>query len=108
MDVFPDDLNMQNCMNIMKTKQKEMIKNVRAKLASDIGQAINICMKSVKLKFPENLWNEQRVILTKELLERFGELHIGTTQKKYNVTTFAHSEENIPNEIEFVRIDFWK
>ncbi len=72
MDKFPDDINEKTCKQEIDKNQVTLIKNTRKDFCGQIREAVKLCHRVIVLEFPECLWAENRVIIVKELLERFG------------------------------------
>ena len=70
--------------------------------------AVKNCTSSTELQFPDNLWPEHRITVTKELLSRFGELHIVTVQERSiaKVKKTITDENDIPTNVSVVKIQF--
>ena len=82
-----------------------IIKKTREYFCKEIRGAVKQCQQSVILKFLDSLWAENRVTITKELLERFGELRVKTSGNY--VTTAKVSEiKDIPINIVDIEIEF--
>jgi hypothetical protein len=108
MDQFPKDFNLATCMNIISQNQTILIKDVREVFYKKVMESVKNCAKSVELDFPNNLWVEYRVIITKELLSKFGEINVVTLQdaNKARVKKTISDEANIPQNISTVIIHF--
>lgn len=74
LDEFPKECNLDYCQKIIEKKQATLIRQVRAQFNELITNACNKAEKFVLLPFPENLWNDRKKIIVKELLGRFGSL----------------------------------
>ncbi len=108
MDAFPEDFNLERCVEIISTNQTDLIKSVRETFYKTAMSATESCEKSVELKFPEKLWPENKVDITKELLDRFGDISVYTDCGQHDVTRIIVKKEDIPREVSAVIIEFWK
>ena len=105
MDKFPEDLNRQNCNELMETCQNELIRNVRSTFYNSIMSGVNECTQTIVLNFPDKLWEIHRKTIIGELLERFGKivvLSIGQQNVEKPVTKIC----DIPKNPTRVTIDF--
>jgi len=107
MDEFPEELNRGNCMEQLKKNQAGIIKDVRKDFYEQILQSINNSDKAVTLEYPSNLWPENRLVITKELLARFGVLKVSTPNNNYVTTKTASDEDDLPINIKSIRIEFY-
>lgn len=107
---FPKDIDLQNCIKIIETNQQGLLTQTRHDFTYKIRQACTICEKNVKLDFSDKLWYDNRIIIVKELLERFGEIKVimnGNTSE-YQVGKSISDPSALPSEIVAVIIEFWK
>lgn len=107
MELFPGDFNLKNCMNIIKKNQEVLIKEIRKEFYENVMLAADKCEQSVELKFPEKLWPEYRVTLAKEILKRFGEIHMTTIKGDYKVTRITSENHDIPKYLSMIKIVFY-
>jgi len=105
MDKFPEDINLKTCINEIKKNQSSMLTKTRKDFCKEIRKATKSCQWTVTLVFSDSLWGENRVIITNELLERFGSVSI-KTGGKYSVTSIASELGDIPKNIIELQIEF--
>lgn len=106
MDRFPDEINRKTCMEVIRKNQLQLIMETREEFTKKIMKALNVCDRFVVLTFDDRLWNEHRVTITKELLERFGEFKTSTPQAEFTSTKITNSPSDIKENIKTIRIDF--
>lgn|SRR5579863_4867363 len=107
MDKFPQHFNRSACNEIMEKCQIELVKNIRQTFYESINKSVNDCMPQVTLEFPDNLWDEHRMTLIKELLERFGKLKIQIVSEHILIKLVTHID-NVPSGVKNVIIEFIK
>jgi hypothetical protein len=107
---FPEDIDLQNCIKIIETNQLGLLIQTRQIFTNSIRQACTICEKNVKLDFSDKLWYDNRLIIAKELLERFGEIKVimNGNSSEYQVGKSISDPSILPSEIAAVIIEFWK
>lgn len=112
MDKFPDDCNRQICHDTMTKNQNTLVKDTRKQFYDTYIKAVADCNPEMVLEFPEKLWYEHRVTITKELLERFGKIKIaGLTKngnKECDVIKPITNPEDLPSNIRKIIIEFIK
>lgn len=106
MDEFPDEFNRATCNKILQVKQNELIKQVRVDFYNKATECLNKCEKTISLNFPENLWYENRAIITAEILKRFGEVSCVTLQNEFRMTKMTNDISKIPKNLKKVIIEF--
>jgi len=102
---FPDFINSENCYKILEKNQLEYVKQVRKSFCDKILWAIENLHENILLEFTPNIWYDNRVMLCKELLDRFGSVEIKTIQR-YTITKSISDTQNIPQHIESIKITF--
>lgn len=111
MDQFPESFNRAHCMEFMEQCQTELVKSTRKDFYDKTNTSVNECSPDVILEFPNKLWNEHRVTLIKELLQRFGKLTIesepGKTVK-HNLKKELSLTDTIPENVKQITIHFVK
>ena len=105
MEKFPDFINSENCSKILEKNQLEYVKKIRKLFSDKILHAIEDLRDNVVLEFTTNIWYENRVAICEELLDRFGSLEIKTIQR-YTITKSISDTQNIPQNIESIKITF--
>ncbi len=109
-DGFPPEFNLGNCMRIISDKQHDLIKTVRRAFYTQVQKATDDCDKFVDLVFPENLWSNYRVQVTREVMDRYGQVDIVSNRSQKNefdVTLTSVSDPNdVPSDVKSVRIVF--
>jgi hypothetical protein len=108
MDSFPDDFNRQVCNEKMQNSQAHLIKSVRKTFYDTITDLVGSCTQLITVEFPEQLWNEHRKTLIRELLERFGKLTIHTNSDTPMKKLIEKNINDIPNNVKKVTLDFIK
>ncbi len=108
MDKFPDDINFRTCLINMKNNQANIIKQIRKDFCDKIREAVKQCHKELTLKFPDNLWCENRKILAIELLDRFKALRVKSFQITHNVDKLIMNKVELTKNIDIIVINFWK
>ncbi len=107
MEVFPDDIKLQACILAMEQNQVELLKNTRLDFCNKIRNSVKLCHRELTFKFPDNLWAENRVKLSNELMERFGELTLYIDDGNELNPKFTTTLKNdIPKNIGSVKIEF--
>lgn len=71
MNNFPDNLTKQSCRNLRKTSQIKLMELVREKFYAKIILDAENSKRNSTLDFPKNLYRKNRLIICKELYERF-------------------------------------
>jgi len=111
-DSFPPEFNLGNCMKIIGDKQHDLIKVVRRNFYKQVQVAVDNCDKSVELVFPENLWGDFRIQVSKEIMERYGQIDIMVDRRHKNefdvALNSASDPADIPPDVKSVRIVFTK
>ena len=108
MEVFPEDIRLQACILNIEKNQVELLKKTRLDFCNKIRENITLCYRMVELKFPDNLWAENRVKLSEELIERFGELKICIDDgNEFNPILTTSLKNDIPKNILSVKIEFY-
>ena len=109
MDKFPDDLNRTLCMQKLERNQAQLLKSVRQTFYDIINKSIENCDLCVKLEFPEKLWKENRIIIIRELLGKFGQLKIKTISTVADVLKpITLNDTEIPGNVKLIIIEFVK
>ena len=108
MDKFPDDINLKTCFVNMKDNQENIVRQIREDFCNKIREAVKQCYKNLTLKFPDNLWCENRKILAIELLDRFKSLRVESFQSTHNFSKLITNVAEINKNIDIVVINFWK
>lgn len=108
MDQFPGEFNREVCHNVLKNNQAVLIKDVRKQFHETTLKAIENCDPEVTLDFPEKLWNEHRVTIIQELLDRFGKIKIKTNGPDFNALKAITNTNDLPTNIKKVIIEFIK
>lgn len=102
--MFPDDLNKLSCEKKLYDTQELLLKNTRESFSNIIYQALDDNQKSATLFFDKKLWNENRLLITNELLERFGIITI------FNIKGISFykslADNKILKDISIIHIDF--
>lgn len=106
MESFPKEINRSECYNKLQSNQQLLIKEVRQSFYETIEQGLTNHNRKIVLIFPEKLWQENRVQLSKELLERFGEIIAQTEENKFEVTQTIDDSKSIPANIKTLIIQF--
>ncbi len=106
MDKFPDDFNRIFCFKKLTDNQKTLMQETRKNFYDTIIKAIDDCSKNINLKFSERLWMEHRILITCELLEKFGEITVYAKNGKATITKITTDKADIPNNIESLKIEF--
>lgn len=108
MDKFPDNFNRQYCHDIIEKNQLDMIKKIRKEFYDIIEKSLVDCNKEVQLPFPSKLWNEHRLTIAKELLERFGKIIVKINNNHSNATKPVTKIEEIPKDVNVIILEFFK
>lgn len=108
MDKFPDTFNRKICNDRMAKNQLILIKDVRKSFVDQVEKAVEDCSQTVTLEFPDRLWHEHKVVIIKEILERFGKVKVQTSNIHANVIKSIQNIEDIPNNVKKVIIEFIK
>jgi hypothetical protein len=106
MEKFPDDFNRVSCFKKLTENQKTLMNESRKTFYDSIIKSIDDCAKNINLKFPEKLWPEHRVLITCELLEKFGEVTVYAKNGKATITKITTDKADIPSNIESLKLDF--
>lgn len=78
MDVFPDTITRTYCTKKIEEHQTILLKKTRDKFTEVIRDTIKNIKRIIYLQFDHKLSKTNRIIITKELLDRFGEFTITT------------------------------
>lgn len=106
MDSFPEDLNRKTSVARLKSKQAQIIKDTRKLFTDSINEKLNDGkVKKIELDFPEELWYENRLIITKELMKLYEELKLVTYQGGSIVSMTRNKDEDIPKYIDRIIIE---
>ena len=103
-DSFPEDFNRDKCFQDLTTNQEKLILETRERFYEKTILAVENCNRSVELEFPERLWQEHRVSIAKEIMERFGEIRI-TNMDRTVSTTLITEIDNLPKKMRMVTIE---
>lgn len=106
MDKFPDDFNRQTWQDILTKNQKELLKQVRDQFYQTSIKARDDCDLSVILEFPEKLWDDSKIIIINELLEKWGKITIQAKGADHSISKAIINTENLPKNIIKVTIEF--
>lgn len=108
MEGFPDEFNRTNLYTKMEKSQEKLIKDTRRRFFDEINESINNCSRVVSLVFPINMWNKYRIILIKELIERFNELRVYTDKSTHGtVRLIDNTVKDLPRNINKIDIEYW-
>lgn len=107
MDKFPEGFTRKICNDQMAKNQLMLIKDVRKTFYDSTLKSVEDCNPKLTLEFPDKLWHEHKVVLIKELLERFGKLKI-VCGAQYEVTRLIDNVEDVPIGVKRVIIEFIK
>lgn len=105
MDTFPDYITLENCKNTMVQNQLILVRKEREKFTNLICRASEDCNDKVELDFDKKLYNQYRISIANELLERFGGLYIINTHAKVHIS-FPNSIDKNNGIINKIIIDF--
>ena len=95
-------------LNSIRTEiDMEMLKSVRRNFNNNIQTTIINDEESVTLEFPYGMHNEHKIIVIKELLERFGKMQVKTVGTQSRIHLIKKDTE-IPQNIKFIIIKFAK
>lgn len=108
MDKFPDSFNRATCYDIMEQCQTELLKTTRNTIYENIQTSVRDCSQLITLEFPDKLWNEHRITLIRELLERFGKIRVEDPNKGAPRIKQLNITEAIPDNVKRVTIDLIK
>lgn len=78
MDKFPDFINRKTILEQLCVNQNYLLEKTREIFTQVLRQKIANSERNIKLHFDEKLWKQNRAIIVKELLERYGEIKITT------------------------------
>ena len=106
MDKFPDDFNREYCIEQLTENQKVLIKEARYELYNKIKESISNSKRYISYIFPDNLWQEHRIQLTKEILIRFKEVSTMKDSTGIKVTRTILDPTDIPKDIQGFKIQF--
>ena len=106
MDKFPDTLNRKTCVDRMAIKQTELIKETRKNMSDAITNYTEECNPIMILEFPDRLWHEHKIVIIKELLEKFGKLKVTNPQIIACVTSTISDIKDIPPNVKKITIEF--
>jgi len=107
MNNFPDEFNRGSCMKELKKNQSGIILEVRKEFYEKALESIKRSDRVVSFDFPDKLWQENRLKITKELLGRFGILKVSVPGENYVTTKTASDEDELPNNIKSIKIEFF-
>ena len=107
MDHFPEEFNRGSIMKQLEKNQAMIIKEVRQEFYEHVVESVKCSDRSITLEFPAKLWPENRLVITKELLEKFGILKVSIPGDQYVTTKTASDEDSLPTNIKSVRIEFY-
>jgi len=105
MEVFPPEINKANCKKVLKDNQKKLLCKTREIFSEEIVNALDKCEKHVVLKFDKRLWFKYRLVISRELLEKFGVLEI-LTGIDYKVRKTISDSEQLNEHINSIKINF--
>lgn len=106
MDKFPESINRKSCIDKMAINQAELVKETRKNMVDSITRYVEECNPTMILEFPDRLWHEHKIVLIKELLDRFGKLKATNPQTIANVTSTISDIKDIPPNVKKVTIEF--
>jgi len=107
MDSFPDTFNRKACIDKMTQNQKELIKETRETFYKSIMNFTEECNPVMILDFPDRLWHDHKMTLTKELLDKFGKLKVKIINTQAEVTKTITDIKDFPNNVKRVIIEFY-
>lgn len=108
MDKFPDNFNRKTCNDIMKDCQEELVKTVRKAFYDTIQKSVQDCSQIAILEFPDKLWHQHKIVLIKEILDRFGKVKIQTITSTHDRVVQITNSNDIPTNVKRITIEFIK
>ena len=108
MDSFPETFGLKQCMEIIETQQDVLVKEIRQNFYDKVMEAAKKCKKDVELTFPENLWDEHRLKITRELVQKFGEIRVISIQDKAKSKRPISDPNDVPKNVDAITIQFSK
>ena len=108
MDKFPDTFDRKGCSDELAKNQIVLLKETRQIFYDKTLLSIRHCDGSAQLEFPEKLWNDYKITLITELLEKFGKLKIQTSSTTHGVTKVIKLGDIVPNDAKSVTVEFLK
>ena len=107
MEAFPEDINQKTCMQQIEKNQGTLIKNTRRDFCEQIRTAVKECQQNVILKFPVCLWGENRKLIARELLERFGPMDM-EYRDRFAKERLIKDPDEIPRNVVQMTIELFK
>lgn len=78
MEKFPDFINRTNVLEKLRENQNFLLEKTRELFTKTIRLKIANSERNITLHFDEKLWKQNRAVIVRELLERYGEIKIKT------------------------------
>ena len=103
---YPEDFTLNNCIDTIYQNQAELVLQVRKTFYESITEAANSSDSTVKIDFPEIMWQNNRNVLTIELLDKFGDIEVNKHNRRHNITSTipVNDVENVPDQIDGILI----
>jgi len=107
---WPEYITLRNCKERIEQNQIIVIEQVRSQFCKNIINAINNSIPSIILIFPDNLLNNNKKIIIKELIDRFGLISVTGELDNYTSceTNCVNDIEEIPPNPTKIHLEFLK
>ena len=106
METFPKEINLKTCMQEIKKNQSTLILQTRKEFCEQINEAVKLCKCTVTLEYPVCLWAENRILIARELFERFGTINV-RIGGQFPTTISIKDPEVIPKGISSITIELF-
>jgi hypothetical protein len=108
MEKFPDTFDRKSCSEELAKNQLSLLRETRQIFVDKTLMSIKNCDADIRLDFPEKLWNDHKITIITELLEKFGKLKIQINNVSHGVTKVIKLGDTVPNDVKSVIIEFLK
>lgn len=110
LQVWPDYITLKDCKERIEQNQIIVIEQVRSQFCKNIINAINNSIPNIILVFPNNLLNNNRKIIIKELVDRFGALSVTGEVDECTIceSNYVNEIEDIPPNPTKIHLEFLK
>lgn len=99
-----DNISMLICRNKLYDNQSILLKKTRKHITKSILSEIDNNNNNASVNLDNKLWDENKIIIIEELLEKFGVLTL--TNKRGKIFIKSLADNNIINNIATITINF--
>lgn len=107
---WPDCITLKDCKEQMEQNQVIVIEQTRSLFCKSIMNAVNNSVPIVALDFPKNLLNNNKILIIKELIDRFGAISVDGESDNYTLceAKCVNDMDDIPPNPTKIYLEFLK